>query len=251
MKLQRTHLLFSTLFLLGIGSFMGYAVLSRYITVKYADFEEYEPVNDQTIDETIEAQIQESQPYFFGRQILLTLGIMSLAGIVILSMSKVEYRAYLTNRVLHLHTAPHRLTMEEVLENENRTKIIDLIIDQPGIHNNELVRQTGLSPGNLAWHLKILELYKIIKSEILGKFVVYFPYYDENPISRIDLKLQKSTTTMEILDLIRDNSGITQIELARQIGKNHKTVKYHLDKLQEAGLVVFEKQGRKKQFFLI
>ncbi len=163
-----------------------------------------------------------------------------------LIMSKQEYRSYLLNRVMILQTGAHRLNMEQVLENENRSKIIDLILEEPGIHYSELLRQTDLAPGNLTWHLEILDRYKIIKNEVVGKYVVYFPYYGKNPLSAIDLKLRKSRTTMEILELIQDKPGLSQNKIAKEIEKNHKTVKYHLDKLYEADLIEKRQEGGRK-----
>jgi len=175
--------------------------------------------------------------------------IIHLAVLFGIIMSKQEYRTFLLNRVLQIETGAHRLTMEDVLENENRSKVIDLIVDNPGIHFSELLRQTQLAPGNLNWHIGILERYKIIKNEIIGKYVMYFTYHGKNPLSNIDLKLQKSKTTMDILQIIQTTPGLAQNQIAKQIERNHKTVKYHLDKLIEAELIEKRIQGRRKLLF--
>ena len=185
----------------------------------------------------------------FQFPIYLLYGIIPLAALIGIIMSKQEYRSFLLNRVLQIETGAHRLTMEDVLENENRSKVIDFIVDDPGIHFSELLRRTNLAPGNLNWHIEILERYKIIKSEIVGKYVIYFPYHGKNPLSNIDLKLQKSKTTMEILAMIQTTPGITQNQIAKCLEKNHKTVKYHLDKLIEVDLIEKRKKGRKNLLY--
>jgi len=185
----------------------------------------------------------------FNFPISLLYVIIPLAALFGIMMSKQEYRAFLLNRVLQIETGAHRLTMEDVLENENRSKVIDFIMDNPGIHFSELLRKTNLAPGNLNWHIEILERYKIIKNEIVGKYVIYFPYHSKNPLSNIDLKLQKSKTTMEILEMIQITPGITQNQIAKHLGKNHKTVKYHLDKLIEIDLIEKKKQGKKNLLY--
>jgi hypothetical protein len=85
--------------------------------------------------------------------------IISVVSIIALSLfmafSKQEYRTYIKNRLFTEQTGVHRLSIEDVLENENRSKIIDLILDNPGIHFNEILRIIDLSPGNLVWHLDI------------------------------------------------------------------------------------------------
>ena len=185
----------------------------------------------------------------FNVPIFLFYIVIPLAVLFGIVMSKQEYRVFLLNRVMKIETGAHRLTMEDVLENENRSRIIDLIVDNPGIHFSELLRQTKIAPGNLNWHIEILDRYKIIKSEIVGKYVMYFPYYDKNPLSNIDLKLQKSKTTMDVLQIIQTTPGLSQNQIARQIERNHKTVKYHLDKLIEAGLIEKQIEGKKKLLY--
>ncbi len=181
---------------------------------------------------------------YFG----IIFGIQSLILFFIL-MSKSEFRDYLLRRPGMVSTGAHRLSVQDVLDNENRSKIIDLIIENPGIHYSQLLRETSLAPGNLTWHIEILEIYKIIKSQVVGKYVVFFPYYLKNPLSDIDLKIQKSTTCMEILDKIQSTPGITQAQIAKELNKNHKTVKYHLEKLFDAEIIESKKQGRRKLLF--
>ncbi|MFX0101885.1 MAG: winged helix-turn-helix transcriptional regulator, partial [Candidatus Hodarchaeota archaeon] len=161
--------------------------------------------------------------------IVTILALLALFGLV---MSKEEYRSYLLTRVVPIKRGPHRLTIKEVLDNENRSKILDMIIDEPGIHYKELLRISEVSPSNLAWHLDILETYKIIHKARVGHFLVYYPYLDKNPFANFDPKVAKSKTTLEIFQLIGDNPGMMQSQLARRMELDHKTVKYHLEKLK-------------------
>jgi predicted transcriptional regulator len=187
---------------------------------------------------------------FWQTPIGITLIIVGVLAIVFgLMMSKAEYRSYLLNRFLPIERGPHRLTMEDVLENENRDHIIHMILEQPGIHFNEILRLSGLSAGNLAWHLDILETFKVIRKQRVGQYLIYYPYLEKNPISKLDLKLQKSKTTLEILQLINDHPGIYQNQIAKRMDLDHKTVKYHLDKLVEADVVEYRKDGRSWRYY--
>ena len=178
--------------------------------------------------------------------------IGSIVGVVIVSltilMSKAEYREFIRNRIIR-QPAKYTLSIEDVLENENRSKIIDLILDSPGIHFNELLRETELSPGNLVWHLDVLETYHIIGKKNVGQYLVYFPLYDYNPMSNIDIKLAKSDTTLRILHMIEENPGTYANEIAEKLQLDHKTVKYHIEKLKENKLVDDKKVGRKKLLY--
>ncbi len=183
-----------------------------------------------------------------------TLGIIFIIFILItaifgLIMTNTEYRDYLLNRIMHFSTGPHRLTIEQVLENENRDRIITLILEQPGVHFNEILRELDISAGTLVWHLDILDTFKVIQKQRIGQYLVYFPYTVKNPINKLDLKLRKSRTTLEILQLINDHPGMYQNQIAHRMDLNHKTIKYHIDKLIESELVVAKKKGRRNLFF--
>lgn len=171
--------------------------------------------------------------------------ILSVAFLI----SKKDYFQYLRKRTVSIEKGAHRLSLDEVLENENRTKIIDLILNEPGIHFNELLRRTSLAAGNLVWHLDILQTYKIIGKKRVGNFIAYFPYYQKNPLSNVDLKLQKSKLTLKILEMIEHEPGIWNNLITKKFKVDHKTIHYHLQKLLELGLIKSEKEGRKKKIY--
>ncbi|TXT61448.1 MAG: hypothetical protein BAJALOKI2v1_30069 [Promethearchaeota archaeon] len=164
-------------------------------------------------------------------------------------LSKSEYFDKLKKRLTPVDKGTHRLTMEEVLENKNRDKIIELILDNPGIHFNQLLRKTGLAPGNLVWHLDVLETYKVVGKKRVGNYLAYFPYYGKNPISNIDLKLQKSELTLRVLEMIEEKPGIYNKIITNRLEINRKTIDYHIKKLMELNLIFRKKDGRKKKLF--
>ena len=180
--------------------------------------------------------------------------IIPVVSIILLSgllMTNERYRDFLLNRVIHLNTAPHRLDMEEVLENQIRSHIINEILEDPGIHFNELLRKMETSPSSLVWHLDILESYKVIKKERVGHYIIYYPYIERNPFTGMDPSIAKSKTTLEVLKIINDYPGIFMNMISQKLELNRKTIKYHVDKLLQAKLVTKRKQGRKFLLFVI
>jgi len=175
-------------------------------------------------------------------------GAAILLGVVII-LSKRDYFHYLKTRTTYIEKGAHRLTLEDVLENENRNKIIDLILENQGIHFNELLRKTDIAAGNLVWHLDILETYKVIGKKRIGNFIAYFPYYQKNPISNIDLKLSKSKLTLDILETIEEEPGLWNSLITKKYKVDHKTIHYHVKKLLELGLIKVKKEGKKKKLF--
>jgi len=61
--------------------------------------------------------------------IILIVGAIGIASIAIL-ISKKDYFQYLKTRTIPIEKGAHRLSLEDVLENENRNKIIDLILKE-------------------------------------------------------------------------------------------------------------------------
>lgn len=180
--------------------------------------------------------------------IIIPVFVILIALIIVIS--KAEYIKYLKNRMTPIEKGFHRLTLQEVLDNENRDKIISLILETPGIHFNELMRKTKLSPGNLVWHLDILEKYRIIEKKRFEHYIVYFPYYQKNPISNLDLKLQKSELTLKVLEMIKKEPGTWNSVITKKLKINRKTIQYHIKKLMDLGLIYTEKKGSKKNIFL-
>jgi hypothetical protein len=181
--------------------------------------------------------------------IVVTIAIIGVLAFFGLMMTHEEYRNYLLTRTVFVNRGAHRLSMDDVLDNETRTRILDQIITQPGIHFKELLRNVNTTSSNLAWHIDVLETYKIIHKQRVGHFLIYYPYLDKNPFATLDPKIAKSKTTLDIFQLVADNPGMYQNEIARRMGLDHKTAKYHLDKLAVAELVTGRKDGRRTRFF--
>jgi predicted transcriptional regulator len=175
--------------------------------------------------------------------ILLLLFIVLLAFTIVLSVN--EYHSRMIRRVTYYNNHPN-LTLNEIFENEHRKKIIRCILNDPGIHHNELLRACNLQKGQLQWHLNVLIENNIIKKEIYGQYSTYFPIMTSiDEFKMFENGLAKSETTSKIFDIIKKNPGITSSEIAQTLNLARNTVKYHIDKLFKENLIEQEKKGRK------
>jgi predicted transcriptional regulator len=189
---------------------------------------------------------------FFGPIEEITLGIIIIsiiiAVIALLSIFEVltikEYRGYFIRKPF-IQKGKSYLTLKDIFENENRLNILREILNNPGIHQNELLRNCDLQKGQLQWHLNVLLKYHIIKKEKLGQYNIYFPITSSIEVinSFKDLPV-KSETTNIILELIRKNPGISASEISKNINLARNTVKYHIDKLLESDLIFYKEKGR-------
>jgi len=176
--------------------------------------------------------------------IFLSIPIILLISVSI-SLTFNQFRDYFKTKTIPLQLN-HYLSFNDIFENENRKNIINKILEKPGIHNNELLRQCDLQKGQLQWHLHVLLRYGIIRKEKIGQYVVFFPNIlnlKENGTSR--LFLIKSKTSFKILAIVEKNPGIFSSEIARQLNLRRSSVKYHIDKLFEKKLISLKRIGRK------
>ena len=173
--------------------------------------------------------------------ILITV-ILLISTLTILTLK--EFRNYIIRRS-YIQNSNSYLSLTDIFENENRLSIINQILRNPGIHHNELLRNCDLQKGQLQWHLNVLLKYNVIKKEKYRHFTIYFPIttsFDANEY--LENLITKSKTTLEILNIIKENPGVNSSEIARILSLSRNTIKYHIDKLSKEKLVKLTKKGR-------
>ncbi len=179
--------------------------------------------------------------------------ILSITAIILVFLSSVisvkEYKNRFTRKQF-FYSGRSRLTLKEIFGNENRKNLIKFILESPGIHHNELLRECNIQKGQLQWHLDVLLKYNIIRKERFGQYSVYFPLMNSiETLESFENGLAKSETTTKVFKLIQKNPGITSSEISDNINLARNTVKYHIDKLSGNDLILFKKKGRKIQLY--
>lgn len=202
-------------------------------------------------------QLIKSLDGFFGPIEEITLGIILvsvlIAIVLLLSVFEVlslkEYRGYFIRKPF-IQKGKSYLTLTDIFENENRMNIIKQILNNPGIHQNELMRTCDLQKGQLQWHLDVLLKYRIIKKEKYGQYTIYFPITSSiEEIDHFKNLPAKSETTRKIFELIEKNPGISSSEISKKINLARNTIKYHIDKLSEDNLIHLKENGRKIELY--
>ena len=162
-----------------------------------------------------------------------------------------DYKGHFLRRNF-IQTGKSYLTLEDIFENENRIKILKQILNNPGIHHNELLRTCELQKGQLQWHLDVLLRNHIIKKEKYGQYTLYFPITSSiETVDKLKNLLSKSKTTSEILNIIQKNPGINSSEISRTLNLSSSTIKYHIDKLSEENLIKLKRKGHRIEIFPI
>ncbi|TFF93152.1 MAG: winged helix-turn-helix transcriptional regulator, partial [Promethearchaeota archaeon] len=102
---------------------------------------------------------------------IIFLIILIIPILTILTLN--EYKNYIRKQSqVSNETRDH--TLDDIFENEVREKIIKIILENPGIHTNEILRDLDLAKGQLQWHLDILLSNGIIKMKKLGQYKTFY-----------------------------------------------------------------------------
>ena len=161
-----------------------------------------------------------------------------------------DYKNYFVRRS-YIQEGRSYLSLADIFQNESRLKILTEILNNPGIHHNELLRSCSLNKGQLQWHLDTLLKHSIIKKEKYGQYAIYFPITSsKEAIEIFKNQFAKSKTTLEVLNSIKKHPGINSAEISRILNLSRNSIKYHIDKLLELHYIRLEKKGRVNELYV-
>ncbi len=128
-----------------------------------------------------------------------------------------------------------------LLRNPIRRRLHEAIAAQPGIHYQALVRAVGKANGTVEHHLGKLTAAGIVRSAPAGGLTAYFlPGKEEE--ARAGPALRSELARL-LLELKRQQPGITIHEAAARLNAAPATVHYHLQRLRKAGLIPGDGSG--------
>ncbi|MCK5297345.1 MAG: winged helix-turn-helix transcriptional regulator [Candidatus Heimdallarchaeota archaeon] len=146
------------------------------------------------------------------------------------------------------------VTYDNVLANYNRARIYHLIKQKPGVHFSEIVKNLELSRGQTQWHLSWLERFEMIKRKRTKQYLMFYlndgSFSDESS-ELTHIIVLKSETRNQILSIIREEPGITQLRIKKKVQKSQSTVTYHLVILEQEDFITIQRKGRRKYYFPI
>ncbi|MFX1366933.1 MAG: winged helix-turn-helix transcriptional regulator [Promethearchaeota archaeon] len=188
------------------------------------------------------------ETYRFLRLVILSVIVFLIGIFAVLSIK--EYKEYIVRRTYILNGITN-LSLRQIFDNENRLRIVKEILNNPGIHQNELRRNCYLQKGQLQWHLDVLLKNSVIKKEKFGQYTIYFPITSSiKSIEDFKNLLPKSETTENVLEIIQKNPGINSSKISKMLNLSRNTIKYHVDKLFENKKIYLKQKGRKIELYL-
>jgi len=136
-----------------------------------------------------------------------------------------------------------RLQKDTLADEPTRQKLLRRIYSEPGANFTELKEGLGLHNGTLAHHIYILENHQMITSQRSGRQRLFFPFGSTNK-AKIRTLLITNETQKEIIEIVKDNPGITQSMISQRLDVSRQKINYHVNSLVANSILNLEKQGR-------
>jgi len=147
--------------------------------------------------------------------------------------------------VLPLYT---KLKREDVLDHFKRGEVYGYIKANPGEHYNSIKKALAMKNGTLVYHLQTLEREEFVVSVSDGRYKRFYPKGMRIPKEK-DITLNRIQEI--ILEIINENPGITQRDIAAEVGLSGATINYHIGVMLRAKVIDVLKKGRKTHCYAI
>lgn len=139
-----------------------------------------------------------------------------------------------------------KIKRENLLKNAVRKRIFEYIKENPGKHYRAILNDLDLPMGVLTYHINRLEKAQYVKSRQDGMFR---RFYTTGP--KTEMRFFLSDIQESILSVIKENQGISQSNIAKKISVSRKVVNYHVNILDQAGLIFVESHGRESACYSV
>jgi len=131
-----------------------------------------------------------------------------------------------------------------------RRDLYTVLCENPGAYLLELVDMLESPLGTLTWHLRILEREGLVKSIKFAGKRLYYPRMLRSGQAEMAYSTLRSDTARKIFACIVNNPGCHQEKMAATLGVHHDTIRWHVSRMEQVGLLRIEKDGRKKKHYL-
>lgn len=137
-----------------------------------------------------------------------------------------------------------QINKKNTLNNLNRRLLYEYIGDNPGVYFREIERNCNLNRGTIEYHLRVMELLKIVTTNKSNNKKRYFTENSLSPEDITVISVIKNETKMKILSTIFFNLSASNKEISEKTLLSPSTVSRHLRDLKNNGLIVGKIDGR-------
>jgi len=138
-----------------------------------------------------------------------------------------------------------RIEKDELLENDRRARIFELIKTNPGIHLSEIARELDFAWGTTLHHLRKLRADRLIMFKSLGHHKSFFVNGSGLSERQMEaLSLVKNGTLANLAHYLEEHPRTTLKELSEGLGISPPLAAFHIRKLEKAGFVQKVREGK-------
>lgn len=131
-----------------------------------------------------------------------------------------------------------RLSRDEILDNDLRSRMMEIVRDEPAIHASELARRLDVAVTTVLYHGRMLaEADLVVMRRAQGEVVFLDRSAGDTAVEREALCVLRSDAKRRVVEALLGAPGANMAEIARRVERARNTVKHHVDDLIEAGLV--------------
>ena len=137
-----------------------------------------------------------------------------------------------------------RLANGDLLKNEVRAKLHDVLTEHPGLSLQELCEASGAGWGTTVYHLQRLEQAGMITSKRQGH---HRRFYVQGEVDRRDmaaLGMLRNETPAKIARYLLEDPGCNQKDVCEALGISPSLAHKHLKRLEAENLVTTEREWR-------
>lgn len=133
-----------------------------------------------------------------------------------------------------------KIRRERMMDHFVRGRIYEHICQNPGVNFSAIKQRFSLTNGTVTYHLLMLERQEFIRSRLDG---IYKRYFKEGTGASL---MEQSPMSLQraILRIVGERPGISQKDIARELGSSKQLVSYYIRNLRKEGLVETHRSGR-------
>jgi predicted transcriptional regulator len=131
------------------------------------------------------------------------------------------------------------ISPKEALKNPQRAMLYGFVRGNPGVHLKKLSEEFAMKTSSILWHIRKLENAELVRSERANGFRVFYPVeggIEMKRVSRAITALQNPNARL-LFEALERRAGASPSTLASALSIHGGTVRWHLRKLREFGLV--------------
>jgi predicted transcriptional regulator len=140
---------------------------------------------------------------------------------------------------------------KEALENPQRAMLYGYVRGNPGVNLKTLSDDFDMKTSTVLWHIRKLEGAELVRSTKANGFRVFYPVAGGIEAKNLGSAVAAlaNGNASRILDYIAIHPGVQQRGLVNALDINAGTVRWHLRKLKDTGLMAELSQGRSSTYY--